>query len=153
VAGQIVELTTEEPGKLLHGEWEVVPLPSRTFLPEQAVFLYYEVYNLFRDEVGQTRFQVDYTVRGVTKSAGARLLRGRGKLLGITRDDEGVKVSYEHQGESDQEPVYVALDLGATKGQRMAIAVTVTDLVRAGKPRRTKSVTVVVGDDASAWSH
>lgn len=152
VAGKIVELDKNEVGKFVRGDVEVVPLPSRTFAPEQAVYLYYEVYNLFRDDVGQTRYKVDYAVRGVSEKAGARLLRGIGKLLGITRDDEGVKISYEHQGTSEKESVYIALDLGATGGQRMEISVTVTDLVRAGKPKQIKSVTVVIGDKQSAAS-
>ncbi|MBT5830650.1 MAG: hypothetical protein HOH77_10700, partial [Candidatus Latescibacteria bacterium] len=150
VAGKIVELSTPEVGKFMRGDVEVVPLPSHTFAPAQAVYLYYEVYNLFRNEVGQTRYKVDYAVRGVSESAGARLLRGIGKLLGVTRDDEGVKISYEHQGASDNESVYIALDLDATEGQKMEISVTVTDLIRTGRPEQVKSVTVMIGDKRSA---
>ena len=153
VAGKIVELATPESGKFIRGDVEVVPLPSRTFAPGQPVYLYYEVYNLLRNDVGQTRYRVDYAVNGVSENAGARLLRGIGKLLGVIRDDEGVKISYEHEGLSEKEAVYVALDLGATEGQRMEISVTVTDLVRMGNPKRVKSVTVVVGDKRAAALH
>ena len=35
-------------------------MPSKTYLPGQPVTIYYEVYGLTRNEVGQTRYQMDY---------------------------------------------------------------------------------------------
>jgi hypothetical protein len=56
VAGEILELGQESKGKFIRGDLEVLPLPSHTFDPGQPVYLYYEVYNLFRDEDGQTHY-------------------------------------------------------------------------------------------------
>ncbi len=150
VAGKIEELGASDVGKFVRGDVEVVPLPSHTILPGQTVYLYYEVYHLFRNDVGQTHFQVDYAVQGVSEKVGSRLLRGLGHLLGVTPDGEGVKVSYEHKGISDNEPIHVALDLSETEVKRVKISVTVQDLLRAGKPKQVKSVTVVIGEDRSA---
>ena len=150
VAGKIEELGASDMGKFVRGDVEVVPLPSRTFVPGQAVYLYYEVYHLFRNEVGQTHFQVDYAVRGVSEKVGARLLRGLGNLLGVLPEGEGVKVSYEHKGISENEPIHVALDLSETETKRLEISVTVQDLLRAGNPKQVKSVTVMIGEDRSA---
>ena len=148
VAGKIVEWGAEKSSEFVRNGVEVVPLPSRTFAPGQAVYLYYEIYNLFRDEVGQTRYQVDYTMRGVSEKVSARLLRGIGKWLGTTRDDGGVKVSYEHQGSRENEVMYVALDLGAVGEQRLEISLKVKDLIRAGKPEQVKSVIVMIGESS-----
>ena len=64
VAGKIATIEARAEGKFIRDELEVLPLPSHTFAPEQPVYLYYEVYNLFRDDTGQTHYRVDYAVRG-----------------------------------------------------------------------------------------
>lgn len=144
VAGRIATLETRAEGKFIRDDLEVVPLPSHVFSPEQPVYLYYEVYNLARDDAGQTHYRVDYAVRG-NKNAGARLLKGIGKLLGVSERREGVLISYEHRGHSETEPVYVALDVAAKPGQKLAIGATVTDLNRTGRPAATKDIWVVIG--------
>lgn len=144
VAGKIATLETRAEGKFIRDDLEVVPLPSHVFSPEQPVYLYYEVYNLARDDAGQTHYRVDYAVRG-NKNAGARLLKGIGKLLGVSERREGVLISYEHRGHSETEPVYVALDVAAKPGQKLAIGATVTDLNRTGRPVATKDIWVVIG--------
>ena len=144
VAGKIATLEPHAEGKFIRDDLEVVPLPSHTFAPKQPVYLYYEVYNLARDDAGQTHYRVDYTVRG-NKNAGARLLKGIGKLLGVSERREGVQISYEHRGHSETEPVYVALDVAAKPGQKLAIGATVTDLNRTGRPAATKDIWVVIG--------
>ena len=87
---------------------------------------------------------MDYAVRG-NKNAGARLLKGIGKLLGVSERREGVLISYEHRGHSETEPVYVALDVAAKPGEKLAIGATVTDLNRTGRPAATKDIWVVIG--------
>ncbi|MDE2797263.1 MAG: GWxTD domain-containing protein [Gemmatimonadota bacterium] len=144
VAGKIATIEARTKGKFIRDELEVLPLPSHTFAPEQPVYLYYKVYNLFRDDTGQTHYRVDYAVRG-SKNASARLLKGIGTLLGISEKQEGVQVSYEHRGNTETEPVYVALNVAAKPGQKLTIGVTVTDLIRPGKPTATKDVWVAIG--------
>lgn len=145
VAGKIATIEARAEGKFIRDELEVLPLPSHTFAPEQPVYLYYELYNLFRDDTGQTHYRVDYAVHG-SKNAGARLLKGIGTLLGISEKQEGVQVSYEHRGNTETEPVYVALNVAAKPGQKLTIGVTVTDLNRPGKPTATKDIWVIIGD-------
>ena len=144
VAGKIAALKTHAEGKFIRDDLEVIPLPSHTFAPKQPVYLYYEVYHLLRDDTGQTHYRVDYAVRG-NKNAGARLLKGIGTLLGISEKREGVQISYQHRGHSETEPVYVALNVAAKPGQKLAIAATVTDLNRPGKPAATKEVWIAIG--------
>ena len=144
VAGKIATIEARTKGKFIRDELEVLPLPSHTFAPEQPVYLYYKVYNLFRDDTGQTHYRVDYAVRG-SKNASARLIEGIGTLLGISEKQEGVQVSYEHRGNTETEPVYVALNVAAKPGQKLTIGVTVTDLSRPGKPTATKDVWVAIG--------
>ncbi len=41
---------------------EILPMPSRLYSPDQKIYIYYEVYNLQKDEFGTTAFQTSYTV-------------------------------------------------------------------------------------------
>ena len=77
LAGQIVEVG-EQAGKFQKGDLRVVPLPSKTFAKAQPVYLYYEVYNLSQDAFGQTRYRVEYRLKGVQ---GTGLIRGIGTVV------------------------------------------------------------------------
>ncbi|MDP6037410.1 MAG: hypothetical protein QGG64_02570, partial [Candidatus Latescibacteria bacterium] len=110
--------------------------------------LYYEVYHLTRDTFGQTRYQVDYVLRGQdTGSVGARILGGLGKLLGQALSENGLKISYEHTGEEEQEPVYIELDVSSITQPQVDLTVTVTDLN--SRTEVTKSIRFFVVDTVS----
>jgi GWxTD domain-containing protein len=56
---------TEAPqvDKYRKGEVWVIPMPSRSYRAKRPVHVYYEVYNFRKDEFGQTRYKVSYTVK------------------------------------------------------------------------------------------
>ena len=139
LAGQIVEKGENAGGKFQKGDLQVVPLPSKTFAKARPVYLYYEVYNLTRDAFGQTRYRIEYALTGV-QSAGSRLLRGLGKLLGQTPRADGVQISYEHTGTTTWEPLYIALDVPRDSEEQLEIEVVATDLNRPNQPRVRKRV-------------
>ena len=127
LAGDVTE--TDAGGKFQKGDVRVIPMPSKTFVKGQPVYLYYEVYDLMRDAFGQTKYRVDYVLDGKdASSTGARILGGLGKLLGQVPSAGGVKISYEHTGEKEAESIYIALDVNAVAQSRIDLTVTVTDL-------------------------
>lgn len=77
----------------------VLPLPSRTFLRGQPLFLYYEIYNLGADKAGGSEFRVDYTVRSTRLDRGAvRRLFGAVKgLVGVSEEPEAITLSFERR--------------------------------------------------------
>lgn len=142
LAGQIVEVGEQE-GKFQKGDLRVVPLPSKTFAKGQPVYLYYEVYNLSRDAFGQTRYRVEYMLKGVQ---GAGLIRGLGRLLSQSPRADGVQISYEHTGTATSEPLYIALDVPENSKEQLEIEVVVTDLNRPNTPSVSKQARFVLGD-------
>jgi GWxTD domain-containing protein len=127
LAGDVRDAVRE--GKFVKGEVQVVPLPSKTFLKGQPVYVYYEVYNLTRDAFGQTKYRVDYVLKGQdASSVGARIFGGLGKLLGQASQTDGVTISYEHLGEVDWESIYVGLDVTSVDKPEVELTVVVTDL-------------------------
>lgn len=142
LAGQIVEVG-DRAGKFQKGDLQVVPLPSKTFAKGQPVYLYYEVYNLSRDAFGQTRYRVEYRLKGVQ---GTGLIRGLGRLLSQTPQTDGVQISYEHTGTATSEPLYIALDVPENSKEQLEIEVVVTDLNRPNTPNVSKQARFVLGD-------
>ncbi|MBT4136638.1 MAG: hypothetical protein HOE48_01925, partial [Candidatus Latescibacteria bacterium] len=132
-------------GKFVKGDVQVVPLPSKMFLKGQPVYVYYEVYNLTRDTFGQTKYRVDYVLKGKGASTvGARILGGLGKLLGQAPLADGVTISYEHSGEAHWEPIYVGLDVTSVDKPEVELTVMVTDLNAFGAPLVEKTIHFVV---------
>ena len=108
----------------------VVPMPSRAFRADQSAFIYFEIYNLTRDEFGQTRYRVAYEIQSQTKrSAPARILHGLGRVLNLAEDDRQVSIAYEQSGNKPDEIVYVELDLSESNEGDQTTRIKVTDLV------------------------
>ncbi|MDP6041718.1 MAG: GWxTD domain-containing protein, partial [Candidatus Latescibacteria bacterium] len=110
------------------GEIEVIPMASKAYLPEQPVFIYFELYNLKRNEFGQTKYKVSYVVRSRDqKNVGARILGGVGKLLGQKSEQGAVSIEYEQVGTEPQEPGYLEVDLSSSDSGEKVVEITVTD--------------------------
>ncbi len=113
-------------GKFKKGDLYVVPMPSRTYKMGQSVFVYYEIYNLSRNEFGQTNYNVSYTITSRetpgTVSNISRLFRWEaGKR-------EELAVTYEQQGDADQEVEYVELALDEQVPGRYSLKVSINDM-------------------------
>jgi GWxTD domain-containing protein len=131
LANEVVKVKAGESPQFARGSWSIVPSPSRAFNPGDPLFVYFEIYNLKRDEFGNTNYQVGYEVR-----------RGRRKQIQTRakkKSGESVSVSYEQVGTRETEYDYVELDLMNAKPGRHTIRMVVKDLnsgqetVREGK--------------------
>ncbi len=127
-------------GKFTKGDLNVVPMPSRTYIKGQSVFVYYEIYNLGKDEFGQTNYSVSYTItsKDTPGRAGniSRLFR-----WGTGRREE-LAVTYEQQGAAVQEVEYVELALDEQIPGRYSLRVSIND-VNSGDTAE-KDVTFVI---------
>ncbi len=108
----------------------VMPMPSRSFVNDRSVFVYYEVYNLQRDEFGQTRYKVSYTIQQDVRSGSSifGLLSGGFKKLIARNKKPQVAVSYEHVGRDVWEPIHLELDSKKMILGLNQVEVEVTDL-------------------------
>ena len=112
-------------GKFTKGDLNVVPMPSRTYIKGQSVFVYYEIYNLGKDGFGQTNYSVSYTITSKDKPGRAgsisRLFR-----WGTGRREE-LAVTYEQRGAAAQEVEYVELALDEQVPGRYSLKVSIND--------------------------
>ena len=115
----------EADGKFAKGGLTVVPMPSRTYRKGQSVFVYYEIYNLEKDEFGQTGYDVSYTITSKDRDGGAgnisRLFRWR------TGRREELAVAYEQIGTDARENEYVELALDEQVPGRYSLKVSIND--------------------------
>lgn len=125
---EMAGLVVEDASTKVKGGHKVVPMPSKTYLPGQPVTIYYEVYGLTHDELGQTRYQMDYQIsprKG--KPLAVTILRAVGKLLGIEQK-KVVTISYEQTGTQKTEHNYLEIDVKGSEAGRYELEVAVTDL-------------------------
>lgn len=122
--------TTPDAQQFRKGNVWVIPMPSRHYLREQSPSVYYEVYNLTRNEFGQTQYRVDYMIQQDVRKAGNVFgALGEGFRRALTRGKPQVAVGYEREGQATWEPIYLELDTEQVKAGLNQLMVTVTDLV------------------------
>ncbi len=112
-------------GRFAKGDLQVIPMPSRTFRKGQSVFVYYEVYNLKKDEFGQTNYSVSYKI--TSREAPDQV----SNISRLFRWDSGKReelaVSYEQLGDDAQEVEYVELALDDQVPGRYSLKVSIND--------------------------
>ena len=143
---QLASKVTErgDPDKFTKNGLQVVPMPIRLYTRGKPAYLYYEIYNLVRDEFGMTSYAVEYTVRS-EKSGGTirRLLRA---LKGRDEREQVSVGTREQVGTRETEPSFVELDLTHVPPGKVVLTVTVTDRVSGHSVSREKRLELVDGD-------
>ena len=102
------------------GNWQVVPNPRRTVRAPNSLAFYCEVYNLTKDEFGQTRYRVTTAV----KAAETEQRRGRGNV-----GQPEVALSYTQVGNSDWERLPLEVHLEHAQAGQNRLFVIIEDLV------------------------
>ncbi len=115
-------------GKFAKRGLEVVPNPSLAYLPGQPVFVFYEVYNLKRDEFGATKYRVSYEISSMEGgNLAVRILSALGRMVGNKEKAQAVVVEYAHVGNQADDYVYLELDMSNTEPGMQLLKVTVMD--------------------------
>ena len=121
---------SDEQGPFQKRGLKIIPMASKAFRPDQNAFVYFEVYNLKRDEFGRTKYRVDYSFRAQEKGlVPIRALRGLGRMLRLQEKRREVVISYEQSGDTPEDIAYVELDLKDAEPGGQEVRVKVTDLL------------------------
>jgi len=124
IAQRIAEASASDTA-FVRGNWRILPWPPRQFRTGEPLFVYFEIYNLTRDDFGATRYQINYEIQE-TRAGGAVLpfvgrLKGKsGEAIGFTHEETGT-----HPSVSD----YVELDLNQVKPGRYTVKMAVKDQI------------------------
>lgn len=113
-------------GPFRRGDLEVVPNPAAEFTLNQAIHVYYEIYNLSRDAEGETSVETIHELVQLKKKR-----RGLGKLFGFGGKKKSVSLRDERSGTSRDMIEYVSFDVSGLEAGLYQLRVTVNDLVEA----------------------
>jgi hypothetical protein len=144
VSSNITPFDGGKPRKFTRGRYNVMPLPSRAFTPDQAVFVYYEIYNLSKSEEGKKKYNVDFTIEAekLDRNLANKIFGSFGRLL--SRSEEKGKITLTFDKEVDPERIdqiaqaeYVSIDISESPAGEYNITVVVTDISTGNKITRT----------------
>ena len=129
--------------KFTKGKIEVVPNPSLFYLAGQPVFVYYEVYNLKKNDFGRTEYRVSYELHSLQRgNVAVRILKAVGRLVGFEKKSEAVTVEYAHEGDKTDDYGYLELDMSNTDPGHQLLIVKVSDEI--ADSRATSAVSFAI---------
>jgi len=111
-------------GEFVKNGLEVVPNPRKRFRRRNPAFLYFEVYNLRRDQEGKTAFSIEYTLTLVKGKKG-----GVKKLFGIFGGGgkSSITVRIDREGTTSDSIEHMAVDVSKLKPGEYTLEVRVED--------------------------
>lgn len=92
--------------------------------------IYYEIYNLNMNTLGQSDYTVDYKVTSLRRKESGikKVFRSIGRIFGGGKQ-ASVTSSYERQGDSSDQKEYISLDIRKMPAGVVELSVTVTDRI------------------------
>jgi GWxTD domain-containing protein len=128
-AASIKEVPRGTEGRFVRGNLEVLPLPGRALQSDQPLFIYYEIYNLTKDPIGATDYEVSYAVGEAAdeEGLGSRLFQGLKSLVGAGRRRSVLTARVERNGITTDSGEYLQIDMSAVPAGTWLLELTVTD--------------------------
>ena len=128
-AAMITEVGPGHEGTFIRGNLEVLPLPGRVLQADQPLFIYYEIYNLTKDEYGGTDYRIDYSVAEAPqeRALATRLFQGLASLVGVGRKRAVITSSVPATGISRDVHSHLEIDLSGLPPMTYEITLTVTN--------------------------
>jgi hypothetical protein len=126
----ISEVGPGREGRFVRGDLEVLPLPGRALQSNQPLFIYYEVYNLSRDEFGATEYQVEYAIREAPEGRAlmTRLFQGLQSIVTGRRGRIQISSSITRRGIRPDLASYLEIDVSELRSTTWELELTITDL-------------------------
>ena len=130
-AAQITQVGPGREGKFIRNDLEVLPLPGRVLQVNQPLFIYYEIYNLTKDQYGATDYRVDYSVAEAPQDVAitTRLFQGLASLVGAGRKRAVITSSVTGTGIKRDVESFLEIDMSGLPPQTYEIELQVTDLL------------------------
>lgn len=129
-AAQVEESDANSPFQ--RGKLKVVPLPTRAFLPQQDLGLYFEIYNLVPDPFGQMRYRITIQITTQEQDTGLR------DVLTGPKPIPEISLTFDQVTSEKAVSVYQFIDLTDSKHGRNLLRVVVEDVVTGQRVEKEK---------------
>ncbi len=134
VLASIVDRDKKIAGRINRSDYSILPNPTGIFSEDQDLYIYYEVYNLQKDERGLTDFQQTIILQkkgeedfSIGKLAGSVL-----KFIGIKGDEQRIDLTSKYQTKEKDSKIYLQLDMNGYEPGNYILSVRIKDNI-AGK--------------------
>ena len=129
VLASIVDRDKKIAGRINRSDYSILPNPTGIFSEDQNLYIYYEVYNLEKDERGLTDFQQTIILQkkgeedfSIGKLAGSVL-----KFIGIKGDEQRLGLTSKYQTKEKDSKIYLQLDMNGYEPGNYILSVRIKD--------------------------
>ncbi len=147
IASNVSPLGEQKPGKFTRGQFNVMPLPSRTFRRDQPVFVYYEVYFLTKDSENKKRYKVDFTIEAdrLDRNLASKIFASFGKLVSKSEDKGKITLTFDKEGDAETiaQAEYISIDIKDSPAGHYNLKIDVTDMVSGRTLTRNNEFSIV----------
>lgn len=121
----------------LKNDVSIIPNPQKEFSRSQPLFLYYEIYNLDRDEDKKTRYKIETQMTLVKKSKG-----GLGKVFGFLGGgkETSITIQHEREGKKRSASEFGGFDVKKLDKGEYLLTVKINDVVAGTSAEKSMSV-------------
>ena len=117
-----------------------MPNPARAFSHENPIHIYFEIYTLTQDSIGNTEFTIEYTLSSLKgKEKGIKTLFG---LFG-GGGKSSVTIRTDRKGDDEFSVEYLAIDVSKVEPGDYELSVKVRDKHTGETVKRTKRITLL----------
>ncbi len=111
-AALIREVDSESISRFRRGELEVFPLPGRALQIDQPLFIYYEIYNLKKNDVGGTDYKITYSIAEMPNESGIGVRLFQGEVTPVRARQRRIVLSSSFPRSGIQTDIYEYIELG-----------------------------------------
>lgn len=136
---------TDAKGLLVRNGLFITPHPARLYSHATPVFIYYEIYNLGRNDEGRTSFRTELEIAATEprRNIVFRFLTALGRVVSQRSDDQSAYVVFEDGGTSADDFKYTSVETKDLEPGTYNLTLTVTDLNTGKKDTKTADFVVV----------
>jgi hypothetical protein len=128
-----------ETSKFNRGDLFVLPNPTKQFFRKKPIFVYFELYNLKKDEGNMARFEIEYELE---KLSGEK--KAIGNLFGLfNRGKSRISTSMERDAFESDSQEYLAIDVSHLKKGRYKLTVKIRDKISNQTVSRSGTLAIV----------
>ena len=108
-----IDLNSEISGRINRKDYSILPNPTKIFSKDQDLYIYYEVYNLAKDENGLTDFEQTIILKkkGEEGISIGKLVGSVLKFIGVQGEEQQVGLTSKYQTKDKDSQIYLQLDM------------------------------------------
>lgn len=121
------------------GEYAIVPNPSRQFIATEPVFLYFEIYNLTRNDAGETDYLIESEMTLLKKEKS-----GLAKVFGFLGGDDkkSISIANERTGTTSTAVEFTSFDVSKLDAGAYTLTIRVEDRLTGESAEKTIDLTL-----------